>query len=368
MAPKRTRTRDRAHVRRPIETRDFARAPIETRASRGPTRGCRPTATHDGARRVARARGEASAREIGESRVDARAPRRRRAMEARVSEDESTRRARRLEANRAASAASRERKRALERDARRRIHELERLTHALATENAVLKDALLELTCGRRAGGVAKAAPPRASDGGGDGAWTPTPTVPMVPVGAMGGAWGTWGGVGGEASPRSSSGADYTQSRSRTKRSELARVARAIEDAKRRRRDLSRRRVGEGPFGATRGDEPRAGEKSATDMQTANDDDERIRRAQTQTTSRARSGAWTTTTSTAARKQNRRLIHKVKTTSMGLTSTTPRGSTTRASTPSPTRARRRTFKRSSSASRRSYRLPNPALIKQFFSS
>ena len=129
---------------------------------------------------------------------------------------------------------------------------------------------------------------------------------------------------------------------------------------------MSRRRVGEGPFGATRGDEPRAGEKSATDMQTANDDDERIRRAQTQTTSRARSGAWTTTTSTAARKQNRRLIHKVKTTSMGLTSTTPRGSTTRASTPSPTRARRRTFKRSSSASRRSYRLPNPALIKHVF--
>ena len=96
-------------------------------------------------------------------------------MEARVSEDESTRRARRLEANRAASAASRERKRALERDARRRIHELERLTHALATENAVLKDALLELTCGRRAGG-ARGGAAASERRRGDGAWTPTPT------------------------------------------------------------------------------------------------------------------------------------------------------------------------------------------------
>ena len=72
----------------------------------------------------------------------------------RAREDDATRRARRLEANRAASAASRERKRALERDARRRVDALERLTRALATENAVLKDALLELTCGRRAGGT----------------------------------------------------------------------------------------------------------------------------------------------------------------------------------------------------------------------
>ena len=75
----------------------------------------------------------------GADRIDAHADAR--AMATR-GEDDATRRARRLEANRAASAASRARKRALERDARRRVDALERLTRALATENAVLKDSL----------------------------------------------------------------------------------------------------------------------------------------------------------------------------------------------------------------------------------
>ena len=327
--------RDRnTHTERTRHTRAheglFTRvACVRTSRSRGVKRANRRTCADQSKRATT------SSDAAGADRIDAHADAR--AMATR-GEDDATRRARRLEANRAASAASRARKRALERDARRRVDALERLTRALATENAVLKDALSELTRERRAGWDGRVASSRASDG----AWTPARTP-------------------------SSSGADYTRSRSRTTRSELARVARAIEDAKRRRRDSSRRRVGEGPFGATRGDEPRAGEKSAMNMPTANDDDGRTRRARTRTTSRARSGAWTAT-SPAARNQNRGFIQKVKMTSMGLTSTISRGSSTRALTPSPTRTRRRTFKRSSSASRRSYRLPNPALIKTFFSS
>ena len=67
-------------------------------------------------------------------------------------EEAERRRVKRLRANREASAASRRRKRELEREMRARVGRLERLTAALASENATLKSALLELTCGVRVG------------------------------------------------------------------------------------------------------------------------------------------------------------------------------------------------------------------------
>ena len=162
--------------------------------------------------------------------------------EAPVMEEAERRRVKRLRANREASAASRRRKRELERETRARVGRLERLTAALASENATLKSALLELTCGVRVGAgevMMDKVPLPNGDGGG------------VEERGVGGKTST------AASPSSSEDAfadDYTEFVLRTKRSNSQRVARAIEDAKMM-RGTARRRVGEGP---TRRDEPRA--------------------------------------------------------------------------------------------------------------
>ena len=75
----------------------------------------------------------------------------------------------------------------------------------------------------------------------------------------------SWEEIGGDVWRLASSGEarstyafadEYTECALRTKRSKLARVARADEDAKTL--EYERRRVGEGPLGATRVDEPRA--------------------------------------------------------------------------------------------------------------
>ena len=64
---------------------------------------------------------------------------------------DAARRARRLAANRAASAASRKRKREVELETRRRVDALESLVRAMAAENATLREALMTVACG---GGV----------------------------------------------------------------------------------------------------------------------------------------------------------------------------------------------------------------------
>ena len=166
--------------------------------------------------------------------------------EAPVMEEAERRRVKRLRANREASAASRRRKRELEREMRARVGRLERLTAALASENATLKSALLELTCGVRvgAGEVMMDKVPLPN-------WDGKGVTGRVEERGVGGKTST------AAAPSSSEDAfadDYTEFVLRTKRSNSQRVARAIEDAKMM-RGTARRRVGEGP---TRRDEPRA--------------------------------------------------------------------------------------------------------------
>ena len=240
------------------------------------------------------------------------------------------RRAKRLAANREASAASRKRKRELERETRARVAQLEGLTAALASENAALKNALLELTCGVRMGGgemmVGKVPLPRWDGGLATGVETPRGDGEALERRAGEKTTST-------VSPSSSEDAfadNYTEFVLRTKRSNSQRVARAIEDAKTT-RETARRRVGEGP---TRRDEPRA-ERTRTIHMLVN--------ALSRTT-RCRWGISPTKTLTS---RSSSTFRKMTRTPYSAT----RVSTCSAPFPTSTRRKRRSSKRSSSASR-----------------
>lgn len=246
------------------------------------------------------------------------------------SRDAVHRRAKRLAANREASAASRKRKRELERETRARVAQLEGLTAALASENAALKNALLELTCGVRMGGgemmMGKVPLPRWDGGVAMGAETPRGDGEALERRAGEKTTST-------ASPSSSEDAfadNYTECVLRTKRSNSQRVARAIEDAKTT-RETARRRVGEGP---TRRDEPRA-ERTRTIHMLVN--------ALSRTT-RCRWGISPTKTLTS---RSSSTFRKMTRTPYSAT----RVSTCSAPFPTSTRRKRRSSKRSSSASR-----------------
>jgi len=244
-------------------------------------------------------------------------------------DDALCRRATRLKANREASKASRKRKRELERETRARVAQLEGLTAALASENAALKNALLELTCGVRMGGgemmVGKVPLPR---------WDGAAATGAEEARGAGEAERRRGEkTTSTASPSSSEDAfadNYTEFVLRTKRSNSQRVARAIEDAKTT-RETARRRVGEGP---TRRDEPRA-ERTRTIHMLVN--------ALSRTT-RCRWGISPTKTLTS---RSSSTFRKMTRTPYSAT----RVSTCSAPFPTSTRRKRRSSKRSSSASR-----------------
>ena len=178
----------------------------------------------------------------------------------------SERRIRRLAANREASAASRRRKRELECEMRARVDALEELVRALAAENAALRGALLGAACpgaGRPgAAGVGKLPLPRLGWERGSGSASGVDLSTSSPASSLTATDVGRAETGGLASAgeRGSSDAfanEYTGFAPRTKRSNIERVVRAIEDAKALARS-ERRRVGEGPLAATRENEPRA--------------------------------------------------------------------------------------------------------------
>lgn len=151
---------------------------------------------------------------------------------------------------------------------RARVEALEALVRALYSENAALRGALVGAACSGAAGGGKLPLPRLGWENASVDLLTSSPasSLTAMDVGRAETVGLTATDAGRETvglastDERGSSDAfanEYTGFAPRTKRSDLERVVRAIEDAKTLARS-ERRRVGEGPLAATRRSEPRA--------------------------------------------------------------------------------------------------------------